>query len=527
MILQQISYIHPDKESLFDNLDFSLTKGEKTAIIGDNGCGKSTLLRIMAGQLSPSSGILNCSGHCYYVPQHFGQYDHYTLAQALGIDDKLTALQAILQGETAQENFDILNEEWDIEERTIEALNRWEVPHTGLSHPFSLLSGGERTKVFLAGIELHQPDIILMDEPSNHLDLRGREKLYRLIQRTSSAVVVVSHDRKLLNLLPCITEMSRKKLLRYGGNYEFYREQKEKQTEMLKEKLQSKSSELGQAQRNARKLAERQQKREVRGERANEQKGIPRIMMRTLKDQAEISTNRLHQQQAGKQDQLSGEIRELRQSLAQRAILKTDIHSSGLHKGKILIDAREINFAYGQDLLWKESLTFRLCSGDRWQLEGDNGSGKTTLIRLITGQLSPTEGKIELAGLKYLYLDQQYSLLNNRLSILEQIQEFNHRKLSETELKTILNRYLFPASVWDKPCALLSGGEKMRLILCCLQVSEQAPDLFILDEPTNNLDIRSMEILAGSLRNFEGSLLVISHDQAFKEDIGLEGGISL
>ncbi len=527
MILKQISYIHPDKESLFENLDFILNKGEKTAITGDNGCGKSTLLRIMAGQLSPSSGLYQCTETCYYMPQHFDPYAYQTLAEVLNIDRKLRALQEILRGNVAQENFDTLNEEWDIEEKAKEALDRWEIPYRTLFHPFSLLSGGEKTKTFLAGIDLHQPDIVLMDEPTNHLNGKGRENLYRFVQHTSASLVIVSHDRQLLNLLPGLTELTHKKLIRYGGNYDFYRAQKDKWLESMEEKLQSRNSALGQAQRHAKKLAQQKQKQRVRGEQANRKKGIPQILMRSLKDQAENSSARSQEKQTGKIEQLSGEIRELRQSLAHSVILKTDIYSSNLHKGKVLLEAKGINFAYADEPLWKEPLTFRFCSGDRWQLEGDNGSGKTTLIRLITGELLPTTGEIHRSGFRYLYLDQQYSLIYPARTLLQQTEEFNHRKLPENELKTILNRYLFPSEVWNKPCGQLSGGEKMRLILCCLQVSERAPDLLILDEPTNNLDIRSMEILAGNIQDFRGALWVVSHDRTFKEEIGLQGGITL
>lgn len=166
-------------------------------------------------------------------------------------------------------------------------------------------------------------------------------------------------------------------------------------------------------------------------------------------------------------------------------------------------------------------------SGDRIHLKGANGSGKTTLLKLLTGTLSPTAGELtRMDGLTCVYLDQEYSIIHDDLSVFEQLFSFNN-KLYDHELKTILNRFLFPVSGWDKKCSCLSGGEKMRLSLCCLMVSAQTPDLFIVDEPTNNIDIMNMEILTDTLKEYRGTLLVVSHDACFVQQINIEKTITL
>ena len=148
-------------------------------------------------------------------------------------------------------------------------------------------------------------------------------------------------------------------------------------------------------------------------------------------------------------------------------------------------------------------------------------------MKLITGQFQPQEGNLTRMEFTYVYLNQEYSIIDNRNSILEQAYAFNNRNLPEHEIKTILNRYLFPASEWDKSCRKLSGGEKMRLAFCCLMISNNTPDMFIMDEPTNNLDIQSIEIITATIKNYTGTVIVISHDDYFIQEIGIEQRILL
>ena len=179
--VQQITYIHPDKEVLFRNLSFTVGKGRQLALIGNNGCGKSTLLQIMAGKLQPSSGNVLRPDDLYYVPQHFGQYDEMSIAQALGIDRKQKALHEILNGNASIDHFNILDDDWNIEEKALAALNGWGLGNRSLSESMHTLSGGEKTRVFLAGLELQEPSAILMDEPTNGLDIPGKSQFRKFI----------------------------------------------------------------------------------------------------------------------------------------------------------------------------------------------------------------------------------------------------------------------------------------------------------------------------------------------------------
>ena len=539
--IQQISYIHPDKEVLFSDLNFAISKGQKLGLVGNNGCGKSTLLQIIAGQLSPSSGVIVRLDDLYYIPQHFGQYDSLTIAQALQIERKQQALHAILAGDVSNENFTILNDDWNIEERSIAALDLWGLGQFTLSYPMNLLSGGEKTRVFLAGMDIHHPSVILMDEPTNHLDSSGRQRLYDWVEKYRSTLLVVSHDRTLLNLLPEICELEKHQINYYGGNYEFYKEQKTLMQEALQQRIEEKEKALGIARKVARETAERRDKQNVRGEKSNIRKGVPRIVLNALQGKSEKSTSKLTGVHQEKAEKLTNERNQLRGSLSPTAALKTDFNSSSLHTGKILVTAKEINFSYhsnsinndiqensiSKQQLWQAPVSFQLKSGDRLRIEGANGSGKTTLLKLITGQLQPQEGTLTRTDFSYVYLNQEYSIIDDRNSILEQAYAFNSRNLPEHEIKIILNRYLFPASEWDKSCRKLSGGEKMRLAFCCLMISNNTPDMFILDEPTNNLDIQSIEIITATIKNYAGTVIAISHDNYFIQEIGVEQCILL
>lgn len=522
IVAQRITYIHPDNQVLFKEIDLTVNKGQKVALVGNNGSGKSTFLRILAGTLKPQEGEIIYPTPPYYVPQHFGQYDNQTVAQALRIDGKLKALQAITEGDTSLANFNTLADDWTIEERSLAALHAWGLGHIHLSQPMRTLSGGEKTKVFLSGIEIHQPSILLLDEPTNHLDKRSREKLYDFITSCRITLLVVSHDRTLLNLLSSIAELSLGGITLYGGNYDFYKEQKELEQASMQEKLEAKEKELRMIRKTAREVAERKQKHESRGKKQSIKKGIPRIMMGVLKENAEKSASKLKEIHEDKIGNLTNDLKQMRSSMPDLQGMKLDFSASGLHDGKILITAKEINFGYAEaDDLWPSPMSFQIKSGERWLIQGDNGSGKTTLLKLITGHLSPRTGSLIRADFSSIYIDQEYSIVRNDLTVYEQAQAFNNRHFQEHEIKTLLNRFLFPYGTWDKTCDKLSGGEKMRLVFCCLMISDQTPDLFILDEPTNNLDIQSIEIITSMIRAYKGTILLISHDAYFIRELGI------
>ena len=425
LTLQNISYKHNNSDLLFDNISFTVNNQEKIALIGNNGVGKSTLLKIIAGELQPSNGDLRVNSEPYYIPQIFGQYNHFTIAEALRVHDKLKAFKEILDGNVTEENLAVLNDDWTIEERCNNALKYWQLSDLDLTEKIENLSGGQKTKVFLAGILIHEPELVLLDEPSNHLDKATRELLYHFITSTNSSLIIVSHDRKLLNLLNTVYELSKRGITIYGGNYDFYAEQKQVENNALNQDLQSKEKALKKAKEKERETLERQQKLDARGKKKQEKSGVARIMMNTLRNNAENSSSKLKSVHVEKIDGISKELRELRSALPDIDQMKFGFDNSVLHKGKILFKGNAINFSYKEELLWNKDLSVEITSGERIALNGQNGSGKTTLIKIILGKLTPKSGTVYTAENKSVYIDQDYSLINNELKVYDQAQQFN------------------------------------------------------------------------------------------------------
>ena len=234
--LSGVTFHYPNQEPLFECINLSVVSGSKVAIIGNNGTGKSTLLKLIAGELNVSSGSVYCASTPYYIPQQIG-LTGITVSQALGVSDKIEALHAICNGSDEYSYYDTLADDWDIEARCRAALNFWRLSAVELTTPIDSLSGGEKTKLFLAGLSIHHPSTILLDEPTNHLDYASRRKLYKFISETKATVIVVSHDITLLNLLEETCELSSKGIRQYGGNYDFYKVQKNIEEQALSQQI--------------------------------------------------------------------------------------------------------------------------------------------------------------------------------------------------------------------------------------------------------------------------------------------------
>lgn len=528
LILQNVSYTFPNKIVAFENINFHVASQEKVALVGNNGVGKSTLLQLISSEVSPSQGEIQINAGFYFVPQLFGQYNHLTVAEALGIDHKLTALDHILNGSVDEKDYNTLDDDWSIEERCNQAFESWGLKGIDIRSPICSFSGGQKTKIFLAGIDIVESDIVLLDEPSNHLDLEGRSRLYEYIKNSTKTLLIVSHDRNLLELLDVTLEMMANGIKRYGGNYSFYLEQKTIQLNAIADDIGAKEKELRKAKAKERETAERQNRLDARGQRKQEKAGLSRIMMNTLKNKAENSTSKVKAVHKVKLTNITKDLTALRASVPDFDKMKFDFLSTKLHEGKILFEAKDLQVSLKDNkLLWSEPLTFQIRAGQRLAVQGRNGSGKTTLLRFVQGQLTADLGVCNRSFEYSIYIDQEYALLNNKLNLFDQAQQFNTSGLQPAEINTRLKRFLFEPDDWAKSVKVLSGGERLRLTLCCMTICPEAPDIIILDEPTNNLDLQNVQILTHAIKSYKGTLIVVSHDSHFLKEIGIEESMQL
>lgn len=481
IILSGVNYRYTNRQPLFEPVNLSVLPGEKISIVGNNGTGKSTLLRLIAGELAPSCGSIGRSVSPYYVPQQTDIRSE-SVGRTLGVAEKLDALRAICDGSANPDHYDTLADDWDIESRCRSALDAWGLPHVELTASTDSLSGGEKTRLSLAGLTIHRPAIVLLDEPTNHLDRTGRDRLYDYIRTCKATLIVVSHDTYLLNLLDRTCELSKKGLKTYGGNYNFYREQKRIEDSALEQRIDSEQAALRLARKKAQEIAERQQKRFSQGERNKDR--LPRILRKGAKDRGETTISKLREKHSDIVGLNEKRLNDLRRQRGTACRFKIDFDDALLHNGKLLIAADGVNFGYDRERpLWRIPLDLEIRSGERIRLTGNNGSGKTTLVRLRQENCSRQRAKPQ----NRLLVRRPRPGIQSGRPLRRRY--WNWRKnttaatFATTRSRCGSSGCLFVADTWDTSCNALSGGEKMRLCLCCLMISNHVPDLFILDEP--------------------------------------------
>ena len=516
--LTNLYYLHPDKTPLFSNIDLHLQSGDKANLIGVNGIGKSTLLRLVATQLTeryPNDVFYLKQNHTFEVSQSI-----YT---ALGVADKITALQAILQGSVNEKDYEILNDDWEIEQRVAKEMAYWGLVGFNGTEQIEELSGGQRIKVALAKMSLVHYQVLLLDEPTNHLDVSTRERFYDYIKSFKGTVLIVSHDKTLLEQQAITLELTESGLQRYGGSYSFYKLAKEKEIESLEKVNHHLNKELRGIKEQEMKRVEQEGKNQRQDKKAELKGGLPKILINGFKNSAENSRSKVKEGIEDRQGDLLKQRQENRRQMEKVRLFDIRFPETTLHQGKILWDIQAVNYTYGEQVpLWTDSIDWTINSGERWHIQGDNGVGKTTLLRLLKGDLLPTHGSIKANLSKIVYLDQHYSILEATKTVFEQAVAFNFQLYDDAYLYNQLFQYGLTTEQWTKPTAVLSGGEKLKLVCCCLNLMYDSVDVLLLDEPTNNLDLQGVDSLVAALNVFNGTIVTISHDVAFKKAIGLE-----
>jgi ATPase subunit of ABC transporter with duplicated ATPase domains len=515
LILDSISFVTPDGRALFDGLTLAVGR-ERTGLVGRNGCGKSTLLRAVAGEIEPSGGSLQRVGSIGMLSQIADE--QLTISEALGIVGDLDRLHRLERGEGSLD--DATEAIWTLEARVQAALAETGLPGLPLHGAVSALSGGERTRVALARLLIEAPDVLLLDEPTNNLDADGRQAVARLLENWQGGVLMASHDRTLLERVDRIVELTPVGVTLFGGPWSAFAEARDAARDRAEGELRRAADALRNTERALQKARENKARRDKAG-RAWRAKGIEdKMFMDREKERAENSAAR----GSHLANRLIGDRSDALEAARSRVEILTpltiDLPQTDLANSRELVALKDAEMAFGERHLFGP-LSFDVRGPERIAIRGANGSGKTTLFRLMTGELQPSRGNVSRFSERAALLDQHVGLLDPAESILDNLRRLNP-ELTANEAHAALARFAFRNRAALQVADTLSGGERLRAGLACVFARRLPPFLLLLDEPTNHLDLASIEELEDALKGFDGALIVISHDEAFLQAIGIE-----
>lgn len=489
-------------ETLIEDADILINEGEKAALVGINGSGKTTFLKIVAGEMSPDSGIVTFAKNTSFA--YLKQINN--IDTDLTIEEELTTvIKPILdmeerflklQEEISKANekeLDALYAEYDRLQHALELNDAYMAKSklTGIlkglgfieeefSRKVSTLSGGQKTRVYLAKILLTEPDIILLDEPTNHLDLSSIEWLESYLNNYKKAVLIVSHDRYFLDkIVTKVIDIDNKKVETYNGNY----------TEFIKKKKELKESAM-RAYLNREAQIKRQEEVIEKLKSFNREKSVKRAESR---------------------QKALDRIERIDKPTEERSDMDL-FFSQSIESGKDVLHIEGLSKSFDHRKLF-ENVNIDVKRGEHIAILGDNGTGKTTLLKILNNLTEPDSGYIRFGtNVSIAYYDQEHQVLDRNKTIFDEIHD-EHPDMNNTEVRNVLASFLFTGDEVFKPISSLSGGERGRVSLAKIMLS--TANLIILDEPTNHLDITSKEILENAIREFEGTVIYVSHDRYF------------
>lgn len=444
--------------NLLDGVSIVFNAHERVAIIGDNGCGKTTLLRLLAGDLLPDSGNIVINAGVYMLNQ-------------INISDSK--------------------------------------------------SGGEQQMFALMRAFDSGADILLLDEPTNNLDRDAKQKFFNRLNSYSNGVVVVSHDRELLQQVDKIIELNNGTLRVYGGNYDFYLEQKRIENENIVSRYTDAQKSIARLNntiniaQNTRQHHEAKQAKDIANSRRS------RLEANALKGKSQQTEAK---KRAVIQKKLTQQM-DLQQSLSEQMrneTIKIPVPNKPFYS-KELVQISNLCFAYGSKQIF-DNFDFTMYGGQRVRIVGKNGAGKSTLLKIICGELKPQSGVVKTFG-KIAYINQDLSVLDKNKTVVENIMEISGCLKHDAHM--IAANFGFRGDASQQKCGTLSGGELLKATLAAILGGDSQPDLLILDEPTNNLEIKSISVLEDALNQYRGAILLVSHDEMFAKNIKIDKEVNI
>ncbi|MCA7940501.1 ABC-F family ATP-binding cassette domain-containing protein [Burkholderia cepacia] len=511
--LHHVSFRFDDGVTLFDSLDLSIDR-TPTGIVGRNGVGKSQLAQLIAGRCAPSTGTIDRSTQVAYVAQ---QHDDAaagprTVAQLAALDAPLGALARLADGRAEPHDFDLIGDRWDLAERLRTALDAAGLHDVRADTPAQALSGGQRARVALIGALLSGAGLLVLDEPTNHLDAPGRAWLRAALDGWRGGLVIVSHDRALLADVQRIVELTPQGVRSYGGNYAFYRAQRDADQDAAQAALDNARAERGRARRRLEQEHDTIQRHAAASLRDAKTANLSSGAKQSRKGAARNIMGQVRRHQNDFKAALDERVQQAAARVEADAPVLVSLPGTEVSARRQLFTLERARLPWGiagaaDGVTWSASGPVRIA------LTGPNGCGKSTLLRMLAGELAPRSGTCT-THVSAAYLDQRLALLDPERSIVEQLGLLD-TPLAEGELRSRLALLQLDAARATQPARQLSGGERLKAALACALWRGTPAQLLLLDEPTNHLDLESVRAIEAALAGFPGAIVVASHDTAF------------
>ena len=510
--LQHLSFQFANGETLLDDLSLSIDH-TPTGIVGLNGAGKSILAKLIAGRLSPSSGSVHLTASVAYVAQRVVVMPGKTVAHITETAATLAALERMAIGTADVGDLELIDDRWDLAERLRSALDDAALQHLRADSPADQLSGGQLARVMIIGAQLSSPQLLVLDEPTNHLDSAGRHWLLRVLANWRGGLVVISHDRQLLNTLGRIIEVSPHGARIFGSHYDAYRALRDTEQHAAIAAVDHARLARNREQRRLQKAHDNLQRNAARSRKHAETANVDRFTRSRWKAGATgiVTTSRGAHSELKRQ--LDAQVRQAYQRVMDEPPTLLALPASTVPKGRQLLSLVNVQLPW----LVYSRLNAHLTGPVRVAVRGPNGCGKSTLLKLLAGQLQAVSGECRVY-VTCAYIDQQLGLLDDRRSLIEQLNLLD-TPLVEAELRTRLALLQLDARRVTQPTGQLSGGERLKAAMAIALWRKAPAQLLLLDEPTNHLDLFSVIAFEQALQGFTGAMVVVSHDEAFLEAI--------